>query len=102
MASWSRSLLWVAGALLSLGILLRLTGLEVHSMWYDEGITLHVATSEDPVETLKTDRHPPVSFLAFRASMPCRPFTSGMLKRCGCMPSSSWGRWLRFAAWRGW
>ncbi len=48
------------------GAALRLSGLEVHSLWYDEGTTLYVARAADLVETLSRDRHPPLSFLAFR------------------------------------
>jgi hypothetical protein len=57
---------WLTGGLLLAGILLRLTELTVHSLWYDEGSGLHVATSPDFFETLREDRHPPLSFLAFR------------------------------------
>lgn len=58
-----RSPLWI---LVGLGCLLRLTGLTVHSLWYDECATLHVATAIDPIAVLHGDRHPPLSFLAFR------------------------------------
>ncbi len=58
-----RSPLWL---LVAFGCLLRLTGLTVHSLWYDECATIHVATAADPLATLHGDRHPPLSFLAFR------------------------------------
>lgn len=53
-------------AVLLLGCALRLTGLTVHSLWYDEGATIHVAVAESVVEALRGDRHPPLSFLLFR------------------------------------
>ena len=65
----SQSNAWsVAGVLaLALGLWLRLTALEVQSLWFDEGGTLGVALAADPFELLRLDRHPPLSFLAFRA-----------------------------------
>lgn len=56
-------------ALIALGICLRLMHLSVHSLWSDEAATIFVAQSNDIVETLRGDRHPPLSFLAFRAWM---------------------------------
>jgi len=53
-------------AVVAFGALLRLTGLAVHSLWIDEAGTLYVAHAEDMVETLRGDRHPPLSFLLFR------------------------------------
>ncbi|MCA8964017.1 MAG: glycosyltransferase family 39 protein [Planctomycetes bacterium] len=58
-----RSPLWL---LVALGCLLRLLGLTVHSLWYDECATIHVATATDPIAALHGDRHPPLTFLAFR------------------------------------
>ena len=54
------------GSVLALGVLLRLTGLEVHSFWYDEGCTLSIVRAPDLLAALSVDRHPPLSFLAFR------------------------------------
>ncbi len=51
--------------LLALGIALRVSGLGVHSLWFDEGATLLVAKAAD-LELLALDRHPPLSFLLFR------------------------------------
>ena len=56
---------WLTGGLLLAGALLRLTGLSIHSLWLDESYMLYVATSADVFETLREDRHPPLSFLAF-------------------------------------
>ncbi|MFM1873260.1 MAG: hypothetical protein RL398_2682 [Planctomycetota bacterium] len=56
--------IWI---LVLLGCALRLHGLGVHSLWYDEAATLHVALADDLVATLLGDRHPPLSHLAFRA-----------------------------------
>jgi mannosyltransferase len=53
--------------LVALGCALRLTGLAVHSLWFDECATLYVATSDAPLSVLHDDRHPPLSFYAFRA-----------------------------------
>ena len=52
-------------ALVALGCALRLTGLDIHSLWFDEAGTVHCATVDDLVATLRQDRHPPLSFLAF-------------------------------------
>jgi len=57
---------WLAGGLLFAGILLRLTGLSVHSLWFDEGSGLYVAKSANLFEALREDRHPPLSFLVLR------------------------------------
>ncbi len=53
-------------AILVLGALLRLTGLGVHSLWYDEGCTVYLATAKDTLEALRMDRHPPLAFLLFK------------------------------------
>jgi uncharacterized membrane protein len=53
-------------AILFLGALLRLTRLGVHSLWYDEGCTVYLATAKDTLEALRMDRHPPLSFLLFK------------------------------------
>ncbi len=55
-----------AVAAIVLGIGLRITGLEVHSLWADEGSALHIAIAPDLMEALKGSRHPPLSFLLFR------------------------------------
>ena len=60
----TRALTWSA---LIVGCALRLFGLDVHSLWFDEGATWFVMHQGDIVEALKTDRHPPLSFYAFRA-----------------------------------
>lgn len=52
---------------LALGFALRLTGLSVHSLWFDECMTVFVAKSDSVIGTLAQDRHPPLCFLAFRA-----------------------------------
>jgi uncharacterized membrane protein len=53
-------------AIVVLGALLRLTGLGVHSLWYDEGCTVYLATAKDTLEALRMDRHPPLAFLLFK------------------------------------
>lgn len=53
--------------LVGAGVLWRLAGLGHQSLWYDEAATVHVATASDWLGALRGDRHPPVSFLAFRA-----------------------------------
>lgn len=55
------------GLALLAGFWLRLTALDVHSLWFDECGTLAVALADDPLATLRADRHPPLSFFAFRA-----------------------------------
>jgi len=54
-------------AALVLGCALRLTGLTVHSLWYDEGATLYLATAADPVQALSGSRHPPAAIYTIRA-----------------------------------
>jgi hypothetical protein len=54
--------LWI-GLAMVLGIVLRLTGLGVQSMWYDEACTIWTAGASNLVELLKMDRHPPLHFL---------------------------------------
>lgn len=59
-------LAWVWGTLLCGGCLLRLTGLEVHSFWYDEVQAAWLATVPDLFLELRGDRHPPLFFLALQ------------------------------------
>lgn len=61
---WSGPLLFAA---LLAGCLLRVTGLAVHSFWYDEAQMAWTAAHDDLWGVLRQDRHPPLSFLAFRA-----------------------------------
>lgn len=56
----------ILAASLGLGVVARLVGLGVHSLWIDEAATLYVAQSDDLVAVLRGDRHPPLSFLLFR------------------------------------
>ncbi|HEU4420065.1 MAG TPA: glycosyltransferase family 39 protein, partial [Planctomycetota bacterium] len=53
--------------LLLIGVLLRLHGLEVHSMWFDETASLAIAVADDPIAALREDRHPPLFLLLLRA-----------------------------------
>lgn len=48
------------------GCVLRLTALDVHSLWFDECGTLAVALADSPTQVLLADRHPPLSFWAMR------------------------------------
>ncbi len=52
--------------MLALGVGLRLHGLGVHSLWFDETASLAVATADDPLLMLRGDRHPPLFFLLLR------------------------------------
>ena len=58
----------VASAIVA-GCALRLSGLEVHSLWFDEGHTTFLASlpQGELLQQLHGDRHPPLSFLAFHA-----------------------------------
>jgi 4-amino-4-deoxy-L-arabinose transferase-like glycosyltransferase len=56
----------LVAAFLALGILLRLVGLGIHSLWIDEAATLYVAHCDDITAALRGDRHPPLSYLLFR------------------------------------
>lgn len=58
---------WLVAMLVALGCALRLLGRDVHSLWFDETMTLAAAQSVDLVETLKSDRQPPLAILLFRA-----------------------------------
>lgn len=57
---------WTALAVL-VGFALRLARPEVHSFWIDEGMTVAIATSDDPFALLRHDSHPPLLFLIVRA-----------------------------------
>lgn len=74
---WSRAL--TALALLT-GFWLRLTGLEVHSLWFDEGHTTWLASAPNVLELLHADRHPPLSFLAYGAWIDCFGEGDGVLR----------------------
>lgn len=63
---WSRALTALA---VLIGLWLRLTGLEVHSLWFDEGHTTWLAPAPNLLELLHADRHPPLSFTAYGAWM---------------------------------
>lgn len=52
---------------LLLGLVLRLTGREVQSLWIDETMTVFISKTEVISATLQHDRHPPLSFFAFNA-----------------------------------
>ena len=56
----------LVAAFLVLGIILRLVGLGIHSLWIDEAATLYIAHSDNIVTALRGDRHPPLSYLLFR------------------------------------
>ncbi|MBX3462749.1 MAG: glycosyltransferase family 39 protein [Planctomycetes bacterium] len=49
-------------ACVGVGLVLRMTGLGLHSLWFDEIATVHVMSAADLVEALKDDRHPPLLF----------------------------------------
>jgi len=57
---------WLFGALVALGVALRLHGRDVHSLWFDETMTIAAARADDLVATLENDRQPPLSILLFR------------------------------------
>lgn len=65
--AWVRAVL---AGLLATGAALRLAGLGVHSIWFDEATTLYHAEGPDPFRTLLGDRHMPLLFLAYRAWIP--------------------------------
>ncbi len=54
-------LLWIL-----VGCALRLTGLGVHSLWYDEGCSLGVGLADDPIAVLRRDHHPPLFYYLVR------------------------------------
>ncbi len=49
--------------LVALGCALRVVGLSTHSLWLDETMSTYLARSQDLVERLTHDRHPPLYFL---------------------------------------
>jgi uncharacterized membrane protein len=53
--------LWVIA-----GCALRLSGLGVHSLWYDELCSVDVARAADPIAVLRLDHHPPLFFYLLR------------------------------------
>lgn len=89
-------------AVVLLGWALRLTGLDVHSLWFDEGATLLVAQSDAPFDVLRRDFHMPLSFMAFRvwlgwfgeSDVALR--TLPALVSCGALVLFAWlaARWL--------
>jgi len=79
--------LWLA-LLLALGVALRLTGREVHSLWFDEAATLAVAEADDPLALLLQDRHPPLSGLLFRVWLAVVPAEDAWLRLLPALASS--------------
>jgi hypothetical protein len=50
---------------------LRTTGLGTHSLWFDETMTLHLATHPDTLKALSGDRNPPLAFLLLKLWVHC-------------------------------
>ena len=46
--------------------MVRLTGLGVHSLWYDEDCSLGVGLADDPIAVLRRDHHPPLFYYLVR------------------------------------
>ena len=83
------------------GCVLRLTALDVHSLWFDECGTLAVALGEAPTQLLLADRHPPLSFWAFRVGSSWLGESDSMLRLLPALLSC--GALLLFALWsRSW
>lgn len=57
-------------ALVAAGVALRVTGLDIHSLWADEGETVATALAPDLALAMKGVRHPPIPFLVFRDWIP--------------------------------
>lgn len=55
---------WVT---VGLGVLLRCTYRDVHSLWFDEAATLCAAQAADPLAVILQDRHPPLVTWLYRA-----------------------------------
>lgn len=58
-------------AICLLGAALRFSGLGVHSLWFDEVMTVWLAQSEDLLRLLADDRNPPLAFWTLRAWIGC-------------------------------
>ena len=56
---------WIAWWVV-VGCALRLTGLGVHSLWFDELCSVAVALADDPIAVLRRDHHPPLFFYLLR------------------------------------
>ncbi len=82
--------------LILVGVALRLTGLDVHSLWFDEAMTLHHARAPDMTVTLAADRHPPLSFLLFRVWWPLVGSSEAALRLLPALAST--GALVLFAA----
>lgn len=83
------------------GLALRLTTLDVHSLWFDECGTLAVALAEEPTQLLLADRHPPLSYWALRGWANWLGESDGMLRLLPALWSC--GALLLFALWsRSW
>jgi len=52
--------------ILVVGIVLRLAWLGTHSLWLDEGFTLFICHSADPLEAMRNVSNPPLSHFVFR------------------------------------
>jgi len=83
-------------ALILVGAALRLSGLGVHSLWFDEAMTLHHAGAPDMSVTLAGDRHPPLSFVLFRYWRPLVGSSEAALRLLPALASI--GALLLFAA----
>jgi hypothetical protein len=83
------------------GCVLRLTALDVHSLWFDECGTLAVALADSPTQALLADRHPPLSFWAIRGVSGWLGESDSMLRLLPALLSC--GALLLFALWsRSW
>ncbi len=66
--TWRHStVVWTLAAVCIVGgVALRLSGLAIHSLWFDELMSVYDAKSPDLTATLLRDRHPPLFFWALR------------------------------------
>lgn len=91
----SQARLVVAG-LVVVGVLLRLSGLEIHSLCADEGGTLLAAFAPDPIEVLRHDHMPPLTHFLLRAWVAVFGESDTALRLPGALAST--GSLVAFAA----
>jgi 4-amino-4-deoxy-L-arabinose transferase-like glycosyltransferase len=62
----SRQQYYAVACCVLVGCVLRISSLDLHSLWFDEAASVYVARSEDLSEALAGDRHPPLFYWLLR------------------------------------
>ncbi|MFN9755589.1 MAG: glycosyltransferase family 39 protein [Planctomycetota bacterium] len=75
------------GAWLVLGCALRLAGLTVHSLWFDETMSVWIAANPDITDVLSRDRSPPLAFWLLSAWLSVFGVGELAARSCGAIVS---------------